>query len=268
MKNSHYLLNGVFLIALFGLLFNDFYLKAAFPSILSGKLSDVTGLIVFVFFFIFLLGNRFKTAIFVVTTLLFCWWKSSLSTGFISNWNELFPFYSIERVVDYTDLICLLVLIPVYFYQPDKTPLSFNKQQIAIPVLLLSIFAITATSKAKDLSAYNTSTRYSIDKSYKLKITRAEFLNDLSLTNITIEKNPNATPPSKPGDPHFYILKHFTISDDLVVESMFISIKETKNGIKLTIYEVSLAGHPEGTQKEVRKIVIDRSEEYFPLQED
>lgn len=266
MKNSYYLLNRVFLLALFLLLFNDFYLKAAYPSFLSGKLSDLSGLVVFAFFFTSLTGNRSKTLIFISTALLFCWWKSSLSSEFIDWWNHSFRFYPIERVVDYSDLFCLPVLIPLYFYQPGQTHFHISHQRIAIPVLLLSIFAITATSKAKDLSAYNTSTRYSIDKSYKLKITRSEFLNDLSLTNITVEKNPNAVPPSKPGDPHYYILKRFTISDDLIVESMSISIKEKKNGIKLTIYEVSLTGHPEGSQKEVRKIVIDRSEDYFPLQ--
>jgi hypothetical protein len=265
MKNSDYLINRVFLIALFGLLFNDLYLKAAFPSVLSGKLSDVTGLIVFAFFFMFLFGKRFKTVIFVVTAILFCWWKSSLSSGFISSWNELFPFYIISRVVDYSDLICLVILIPIYFYRPAIRRPEFNHSQIAIPVLLLSIFAITATSKAKHTDAYDTSVRYSIQKSFKLKMTRTVFLENISLSNITIEKNPNAVPPSKPGDPHGYLLKNFTIRDGLVVESMVIGITEKKNCIKLMIYEVSLLDPPAGTPKDIKKLMINELEEFFDM---
>jgi hypothetical protein len=266
MKNSDYLINRVFLIALFGLLFNDLYLKTAFPSVLSGKLSDVSGLIVFAFFFTFLLGKRFKTVVFVGIVFLFCWWKSSLSSGFISDWNELFPFYAIDRVVDYSDLIYLAVLIPVYFYQPVKRHPEFNHLGIAIPVLLLSIFAITATSKAKHLNAYDTSVRYSIQKSFRLKMTRAEFLENVSLSNITIEKNPNAVPPSKPGDPHGYLVKNFTIRDGLVVESIVIGITEKKNCIKLMIYEVSLIDPPAGSSKEIKKLMVRELEEFFDME--
>lgn len=266
MKNSYYLLNRVFLLALFSLLFNDFYLKAAFPSFLSGKLSDLSGLIVFTMFFTFLFGKRFKSLIFVTTGLLFCWWKSSLSGGFIRDWNEVFAFYPLERTIDYTDLFCLVILIPTYYYEPAKIRLILR--WAVIPVLFLGAFAIASTSKAKNLQAYGSSTYYSIQESFKLKMTHAKFLNALSLSNITVEKNPNATPPLKPGDPHYYFLKNFSISANLVVESMYISIREKKNGIKLTIYSAALTEHPTGTTKEVRKIIMEESEEYFSVTTD
>lgn len=255
------LLNWVFVSALFILLFNDFYLKSAFPSLVSGKLSDVSGLVVFALFFTFLLGNRWKRAVFVITALVFCWWKSSLSSGFIQNWNALFGFYNIQRTIDYTDLFCLVILIPAYYYEPAK--IRFIHQRMVVPVLLTGAFAIAATSKAKNIQAYGTPTHYNIEKSFKLKMTYSEFLKALSLSNITVEKNPNATPPSKPSDPHFYILKNFTISPDIVVESMSISIKEKNSGIKLTIHSAALIEHPSGTTKEVRKIIAGQSKAYF-----
>lgn len=263
-----YLLNRVFLLALFCLLFNDLYLKEAFPSFISGKLSDLSGLVVFVLFFTFLAGNRFKQLVFISTAGLFCWWKSSLSSGFIQDWNEGFGFYPLQRTVDYTDLICLLVLIPAYYYKPIRIPFKYNQQWLVIPVFLLGAFAIAATSKAKNLQAYNSSVYYNVQKSFKLKMTHAKFLKELSLSNITVEKNPNATPPSKPDDPHYYILKNFSISANLVVESMYISIKEKKNGIKLTIHSAALTEHPTGNTKEVRKIIMEESEDYFSVTTD
>ncbi|MDF3025965.1 MAG: hypothetical protein K0S23_272 [Fluviicola sp.] len=266
MKNRHYLLNRVFLLSLLTLLFNDWYLKAAYPSFLSGKLSDISGLIVFVFFFSFLLGNRFKTLVFISTAILFCWWKSSFSHGFIDKWNDFFPFYSIDRVVDYTDLICLLVLIPIYFYRPNKTLLPFSNQGILIPVLFLSVFAITATSKAKHINAYDTSVKYSIQKSFKLKMTHSEFLKNLSFSNIAFEKNPNTIPPKKSSDPHGYILKNFTIREGLTVESMLISVSERNKRIKLSIHEVSIIDPPAETGKEIKKRIVDETKELFALE--
>lgn len=262
-ESRSYILNWLFVSALFLLLFNDFYVKDTFPSFLSGKLSDVSGLIVFAFFFTFLLGNRFKTFVFITTAVLFCWWKSSLSSGFIQSWNELFGFYQVERTIDYTDLFCLIILVPANYYEPVK--LRFVHQRLLVPVLFLGAFAIAATSKAKNLQAYGSSTKYLVEKSFKLKMTQAEFLKGLSLSNITVEKNPNASPPSKPGDPHFYTLKNFTISADMVVESMSISIKEQKSSIKLIIHSAALIEHPTGTTREVRKIIAGQSEEYFSV---
>jgi chromate transport protein ChrA len=264
MKNSYYLSNGVFLLALFALLFNDFYLKAYFHNALTGKLSDLSGLIVFVFFFTFLLGNRFKTVLFITTTLLFCWWKSALSSGFIDNWNELLPFYSIERVVDYTDFICLLILIPIYFYEP-KVKQIFNKQWIGVPVLLLSVFAITATSKGGNLEAYGTTRKYIIQESFKLKMTHADFLKNLSLSNISFEKDPNAKPAEKPTDYHYYILRNFTIRDGLVVEAMFISVKERNKNLKLSIHSVSLIDPPVENPKAIKEAVVNEAKKLFAL---
>nr|WP_294860333.1 hypothetical protein [uncultured Fluviicola sp.] len=262
MKHSRYLSNGVFLLALFALLLNDFYLKTAFPSFLSGKLSDLSGLVVFTFFFIFLLGNRFKATIFISTALLFCLWKSSLSDGFIQNWNASLPFYSIERIVDYTDLFCLIILIPVYFYQPKVNP-KFNKQWIAVPVFLLSVFAISATSKGGNIREYSESYTCVVDKSFKLNMTRADFLKNIAFSNIAFEKDPNMKSPEKASDYQYYILRNFTIHDGLVVEAMYIGIREKKTHLVIDLQKMVIQNIPEGSYKEIKKRVTKETQEYF-----
>jgi hypothetical protein len=265
-KNSYYLLNPVFLWALSGLLFNDFYLKAAFPSVLSGKLSDVCGLIVFALFFTFILKDKFKTVVFVASALLFCWWKSDLSSGFISSWNGLFSFYALERTVDYADLICLPVLVPVYFYHPQKGRFNATRQWITAPVLLLSVFAIAATSKARNISAYSNTQKYFIDETFRIKqVSYADFLQQLSLSNMTVEKNTDAAPPSKRGDYHYYTLRNFELTDQLIVESMHIGVKEKNKNLKVLIQDVTLFDPPEKSEKEMKKLVMEVVEEFFDI---
>jgi len=265
MKNSDYLLNRVFLLALFCLLFNDLYLKPAFPSFLSGKLSDLSGLTVFALFFTYLFGSHFKRIIFIVTALLFCWWKSALSNGFILQWNVLFPFYPLERVIDYSDLACLGILVPVYFYRPKRMVLP-KSQWFAIPVLLLTVFAISATSKAKNLGAYDNTRKYIIQESFKLKkVTHTEFLQHLSLSNMTVEKNTDATPPSKPSDYRYYILRNFEIIDSITVESMHIGVKEKNENLKVLIQDVNLFDPPAKSDKEIKKMLVELFEEFFAI---
>ncbi len=264
-ESRPHMLNWVFVSALFLLLVNDFYLKTAFPSFLSGKLSDLSGLIVFSLFFTFLFGNRFKGIIFIITTLLFCWWKSALSNDFITQWNSFFPFYPIERVVDYSDLFCLGILIPVYFYRPKA--LSFLKKQwLAAPVLLLTVFAIGATSKAKNIGAYTNTRKYIIQESFKIKkVTYTEFLQHLSLSNMTVEKNTNEIPPSKPNDYHYYILRNFEIMDGITVESMRIGVKEKNENLKILIQDVNLFDPPAKSDKEMKKMLMELFEDFFAM---
>ena len=268
MKNSHYLLNRVFLSALFLLLFNDWYLKAAYPSFLSGKLSDVTGLIVLLFFLVFLFGDRFKGIVFASSALFFCWWKSSLSSTFIQSWNELFPVYGLERTIDYTDLFCLFIFIPAWFYQPKSAAALFRTPRLVVPVLLLTVFAITATSKAKRINAYSETHTYVLQKSFKIKkVSLLEFLEYLSLSNMKVEKNANAVPPEKPGDYCYYTLRNFEIIDGIITESMHIAVKEKNGNLKLLIQDVTLYGPPSETDKEVKKELLELLEDFFAIGE-
>jgi hypothetical protein len=133
-----------FIGALMLLLANDFVLKYHFPGLITGKLSDISGLFVFIIFFRSILPERFKIELYVSIAILFLLWKSPFSQTFIEAFSR--NFYSIDRVVDITDLLVLL-LLPAYFRFE-----TFEWKKISIsPVLIgsIAIFAFCSTSIAR-----------------------------------------------------------------------------------------------------------------------
>lgn len=99
------LLHPIFLVSLTLLLLNDFYWKYTHHNWLTGKLSDVAGLVVLpVFLRAFF--PKYKKGILLFTVLFFTWWKSSLSASSIIFLNQTLSLRVI-RVVDYTDFLAL-----------------------------------------------------------------------------------------------------------------------------------------------------------------
>lgn len=140
----HWLLHPVFLTCIALLLLNDLYLKFAFHNWVTGKLSDITGLIAFTIAGFALLNTR-KWVIMVAVALFFCWWKSPLSEPFISLFNEQFQI-PLSRVVDYTDYFAIgFIPLTCLLKQPEFT--NSRLQQLAITSSgLISFFAFCATS--------------------------------------------------------------------------------------------------------------------------
>lgn len=139
-----WLLHPVFLINLLVLLANDFYLKYAYSNWITGKLSDISGLIAFtLFLFVILPVDRKKIVIGV--SLLFTWWKSPLSEPVISLFNTTVSL-PVTRVVDYTDLIALCFLPFILNLRiPQITPSKWRSAVITASGLI-SFFAFCATS--------------------------------------------------------------------------------------------------------------------------
>ncbi len=136
-----------FMISLFLLLVNDFILKAAFSNILTGKLSDFCGLYAFAFFFSKIFPENKKFAVHLITAVLFIIWKSPLSQPFIFLFSNYL--FTIDRVVDYTDLWALLVL-PLSYFTHAK---PFDRFYKTIGLSLIALIAFTATSQK--IPAYN-----------------------------------------------------------------------------------------------------------------
>lgn len=264
MKNTYYIWNPIFLLSLAALLLNDFIWKTEYPGVFTGKLSDFSGLAVFVLFFSALTESKFRTLLYLTTAFVFAWWKSSFSESFIHSWNDTISFYPLQRTIDYTDLYCLTVLVPLYFYSPKFKPGLVPAKYFTLPLLFLGFFAITATSKAKSLSTTDGLRQCWIDQSFKLKMTKAEFLHAISLSNITIEKNPEI-PTVKSNGYASYFLKNFTF-DQFTVEVMNIGLKE--KGKKLIVYigEVRLIAPTDRTSKEIRNEITSRTKELFSRQ--
>ncbi|MGN6647242.1 MAG: toxin-antitoxin system YwqK family antitoxin [Cytophaga sp.] len=132
-----------FMISLFLLFVNDFILKAAFPNTLTGKLSDFCGLYAFAFFFSKIFPENKKFAVHLITAVLFIIWKSPLSQPFITLFSTYF--FTIDRVVDYTDLWALFVL-PLSYFTPAK---PFDRFYKTIGLSLIALIAFTATSQPR-----------------------------------------------------------------------------------------------------------------------
>ncbi|WP_407515804.1 hypothetical protein KFZ70_00460 [Tamlana fucoidanivorans] len=108
----------LFLISVILLLLNDFFFKYYFHNYLTGKLSDFVGLFAFPYFISLLFKSKIKP-IYILTGILFLFWKSSLSQSVIDYLNGVG--IGINRVVDYSDFIALLVLPFSYRYRKQNS---------------------------------------------------------------------------------------------------------------------------------------------------
>ncbi|MCW3083718.1 MAG: hypothetical protein JWP12_1084 [Bacteroidetes bacterium] len=133
-----------FVIALALLLLNDFIFKTTFHNWFTGKLSDVAGLFIFPIFWTAFFPKQKKT-IYFFTALIFIFWKSPFSQFLINDWNAL-NLLSIYRVIDYSDLIALLIL-PFSFQHsaPENRKTTFAIHPIFL--ILIAAFSFVATSK-------------------------------------------------------------------------------------------------------------------------
>lgn len=115
-RNKNLILNPIFLTGLLVLVVNDHWLKMQYPGVLTGKLSDLAGLLIFPLFLAYIFpwratGLRQHLVMPLLTGLWFIFWKSPESTSLIDWYNTWTPI-GITRVVDYTDLVALVMLLP------------------------------------------------------------------------------------------------------------------------------------------------------------
>lgn len=139
-----YLLHPLFLSSVGILLLNDHYLKQAFPGWLTGKLSDITGLTALtIFCFALIPVNRKK--IILAVSLFFTWWKSPLSEPVIEFLNHITS-AGVHRVVDYSDLLVLPVLLLLYRLRAPEVKQSMLRKISLYTSAAVSLFAFCATS--------------------------------------------------------------------------------------------------------------------------
>ena len=143
------LTNSYFVLSLIILLTNDFYLKYEYHNWITGKLSDITGLFVFVYFWTVIFPRQ-KSTIYILSGLTFVYWKSAYSQPLITFFSEYI--YTIDRTVDMSDLIALMVL-PIA-YSASRNERSKLKME-PIPVALLTIFSFCATSVPKPTQMFD-----------------------------------------------------------------------------------------------------------------
>ncbi|MNQ45235.1 hypothetical protein D3C85_590130 [compost metagenome] len=163
-----------FILGLFILLLNDFYLKNLYGNWLTGKLSDFAGLFIFPMFWAILFPH-FKNKIYFGTLIIFIYWKSELSNSIIEFINHS-NYFKIQRVVDLSDLLALTILPISYLYNQKHE--KFYIQKIK-PVFIVSLtsFAFMATSYSTDIDHEK---KYSFNYSLQTLKTKIYYLKGIS----------------------------------------------------------------------------------------
>lgn len=138
-----------FIVCVLALLLNDWVLKVAWHNALTGKLSDLAGLAAFPAFFCAIWpGRKAVKYIYLVTALVFCWWKLPCSESaeiFLRN-NLRLP---VGRVTDPTDLWALIAL-PVSYCLFIQRPTSWRlSKPVCIMMGCIAFIAFCADTPPK-----------------------------------------------------------------------------------------------------------------------
>jgi hypothetical protein len=200
MKPSHrsLLLHPLFLIIVFA---NDNWWKYTYPGWLTGKLSDVAGIFIFlVFLNVLMPGKKWVTTIF--TILFFTWWKSSLSDPFI-HWMNSSLHLPVQRTIDYTDLLALLVIPIALRLQPYQYKTALLNRVIKPVAFLFCITVICATSMYRYPAYITPANEFKLDKNYYTRLTEEQILHKLDSLNIAYVKDSVEMYPAATGG--FYL---------------------------------------------------------------
>jgi len=191
MRNKFLLCNFIFVFSLIILFLNDHFLKLYFHNWLTGKLSDVVGIILLPFLLTFLFPKFRQNSVFV-TALFFTFWKSSYSEKFIGFYNLVSP-VSIHRVVDYTDLFTLIFLFIPYFFIKNQNKIKFFEiNRLAAKLLLAPSVLILMSTSPPRYYEYVPYTGNIIFSSFSITFkdkSSEDVLNDLKNRNISFRKD-------------------------------------------------------------------------------
>lgn len=183
-RQYNLLLHPAFIISLFLLLLNDISLKHQFANTFTGKLSDFSGLFVFTLFWIAPFPAN-KKSIGFITAILFIWWKSPLSASFIYWWNETM-FFSISRVIDYTDLLALIVIPIALIIAETTSDPTLKYKRLFIPLIgCMSVFSFCFTSAPRYIYSRYADSEILYDYSFNTRLSAQDILNKLHKQNIS-----------------------------------------------------------------------------------
>jgi hypothetical protein len=176
-RDAQLLLHPYFILTLLILIVNDNVGKIAYPGLLTGKLSDFSGLFVVSVFVYVILSSRLRTGrqityICGAIGLLFTLWKIAPLEIPLAALERIFNIPVPHRTKDITDLIALTVLPLAYIFierqrNSARAIQSRNvfKSTAIYGILVITGFSIIATSPAYRNA--NIRVNYSIDNTLK-----------------------------------------------------------------------------------------------------
>lgn len=248
-KQLSLLIHPAFLLCLFGLLINDFYLKQVFANWFTGKLSDITGIFSFTIFLFSFFAAR-KNAVVLFVTIFFVWWKSPLSDVAIHFCNETLSL-PIGRTIDYTDYLCLAVLPFTYYVKPVHYSPSYIKALAIRCSLVISFFAFTATSMIRKLTDDK---KVKVDKNVYTKKKKQSIIPSLKEKGFEMQKDSAIYEKMWGND---YYIKHEdsdSVAKIIPLKNIYPAIyTKTSYGDIYRVPEMSIAGD---TIQNVRFIIL------------
>lgn len=263
-KRNYYLSNWIFICALVLLILNDHFFKWHFHNQLTGKLSDVVGLLLLPLFLAFCFPKHAKKMP-LFSGIFFLFWKSDVSTPFIAAYNTI-SFIPITRVIDYSDYIALAILPLSYYIIKNIVSLQTihlkPKKILVSSVFLASAFAFMATSPPKSFFIY--AERYAnecyeanihIGKEYKIKTNAEEVLQRIkNLNYIVAESCVEKDSIRNEQDILALKIKHYKVENLVLkdpestvsykIEAMYFAIQELEEDKTLLIIKDVLADEP------------------------
>lgn len=191
MRNKNLIFNYVFLSSLVILFLNDHFFKYEYTSWLTGKLSDIVGIILLPMLLTYLFPKLKQHSVYPAG-LLFAFWKSPFSESFIKLYNT-FSFIPLHRVVDYTDLV-VLILLPVPYVLMKNSALidrfslkKLNPSLVLLPTALI-LMSTSPGNRYFDYVPY-TGNLYFNDYSFEVSRSKDEILSELKKRNIVVQKD-------------------------------------------------------------------------------
>lgn len=169
-KNTFFktLTSPVFLVSLALLTLNDHVFKYQFHNFLTGKVSDFAGVFCFGLFWAGLFPKQAKSVLCLVG-LFFLYWKSEFSSPLL-NWINQHTIFNYARVVDYGDLLALMVLPLVYIYlQHVIYATNSIRMSPVLPLVLASVSFVATSEEELSYACYD-------GNGYQLSISQEELI--------------------------------------------------------------------------------------------
>jgi hypothetical protein len=242
-QKAHILTDRVFIAGLIILAINDHYLKSYYPSMITGKLSDFVGLFIFPIFLSVILPIRTTTNYFLAA-FIFTVWNSPVVEELIHFGKSIgIP---LQRTVDPTDLLALIVLPISYLYLKKIQKEENRKKQFGIPLLTVSFIVLTSTTLAPNFGA-------DLNKKYKINATKSDLIREIETMNLEL------TSDFQNEKDTTYIIRNLIVDGDTVIRHANFTIKEIDKYSILTIKQIATyRSHPAfftwGQRRQIKKI--------------
>lgn len=254
------LLSPGFLVALATLLLNDHVLKSAFGNALTGKLSDVAGVVALALFLTSVWPKR-RTAVHVGVALAFMLWKSPLADAPLAAWNAL-GVWPMARMLDYSDWLAVLVLPASWWYAVRARRL----QRIAVfkpAIVLVASVAFMATSRSEKYVADG----YRFDLPYSQRQVYAAMREIDALAAWKPRDSLGRVPPLDSGAAFWFSHSDRNWGDTIMIVPLFERnyeyatwvemVARTVDTTSLTLLRVSVWEEDKHTVRELRQIFAD-----------